>query len=151
MLITAVEAATGEPTVGDRTSGVPLVHAVAAGSAFPAAEPPVSVRGRWYMDGALRSGANADLADSARTLVVIEPMAHRSPPEPLEQRSAGGGARTVVTIRPDAEAVSAFGSDLTDRANWAPAYRAGVGQAVAAADRLRSVWHAGSGAGGSQV
>ncbi|MFB7268550.1 patatin-like phospholipase family protein, partial [Streptomyces nojiriensis] len=29
LLITAVEAATGEPTVWDRTSGVPLVHAVA--------------------------------------------------------------------------------------------------------------------------
>ncbi|MFD9475997.1 patatin-like phospholipase family protein [Streptomyces nojiriensis] len=151
MLITAVEAATGEPTVWNRTSGVPLVHAVAASSAFPAAEPPVSVQGRRYMDGALRSGANADLAAGARTVVVIEPLAHLSPGEPLDRRPAAGGARTVVTIGPDAPALRAFGPDLNDRANWAPAYRAGRDQAAAAAERLRSVWKPGTGAGGSQV
>ncbi|MFD5415065.1 patatin-like phospholipase family protein [Streptomyces nojiriensis] len=140
LLITAVEAATGEPTVWDRTSGVPLVHAVAASSAFPAAEPPVSVRGRRYMDGALRAGANADLAAGARTVVVIEPLAHLSPREPLDQRPAGVGARTVVSVVPDAESLRAFGSDLNDRTNWAPAYRAGLAQAPATAERLRTVW-----------
>ena len=46
LLITAVDAATGEPVVWDRDSGVPLVHAVAASSAFPGAAPPVAVAGR---------------------------------------------------------------------------------------------------------
>ncbi|MFD7914444.1 patatin-like phospholipase family protein [Streptomyces sp. NPDC059752] len=151
LLITAVEAATGEPAVWDRTSGVPLVHAVAASSAFPAAEPPVTVRGRRYMDGALRAGSNADLAAGARTVVVIEPLAHLSPREPLDQRPTAVGARTVVTVVPDAEAVRAFGPDLNDRANWAAAYRAGLAQAPAAAERLRPVWEPGSGPGGSQV
>ncbi|MFB7268516.1 patatin-like phospholipase family protein, partial [Streptomyces nojiriensis] len=116
-----------------------------ASSAFPAAEPPVSVRGRHYMDGALRAGANADLAAGARTVVVIEPLAHLNPREPLDRRPTADGARTVVTLAPDAEAVRAFGSDLNDRTNWAPAYRAGLAQAPATAERLRSVWQPGPG------
>ncbi|MFD9357164.1 patatin-like phospholipase family protein [Streptomyces sp. NPDC060031] len=140
LLVTAVDAATGEPVVWDRTSGVPLVHAVAASSAFPGAEPPVAIQGRRYMDGALRSGTNADLAAGARTLVVIEPMAHLFPREPLEQQLAALGAQTVVTVGPDPDAVRAFGSDLHDRATWGPAYQAGLAQATATADRLRSVW-----------
>ncbi|MFD0574543.1 patatin-like phospholipase family protein [Kitasatospora gansuensis] len=46
LLITAVDATTGEPVVWDRDSGVPLVHAVAASSAFPGAAPPVAIDGR---------------------------------------------------------------------------------------------------------
>ncbi|MER6253852.1 hypothetical protein ABT224_21100 [Streptomyces sp. NPDC001584] len=67
------------------------------------------------------------------------------------RRAAADGARTVVTIGPDAETVRAFGADLNDRANWGPAYRAGRDRAAAAAERLRSVWKPGSGPGGSQV
>ncbi|MGW3208665.1 patatin-like phospholipase family protein, partial [Streptomyces sp. NPDC001135] len=65
LLITAVDATTGEPVVWDRDSGVPLVHAVAASSAFPGAAPPVAIDGRRYIDGALRAGSNADLAVGA--------------------------------------------------------------------------------------
>ncbi|WP_330334232.1 patatin-like phospholipase family protein [Streptomyces sp. NBC_00536] len=140
LLITAVDAASGEPVVWDRTSGVPLVHAVAASSAFPGAEPPVAVGGRRYMDGALRSGPNADLAAGARTLVVVDPMAHRSSPETLERQRAALEAGTVLTIGPDPEAVRAFGTDLGDRTKWEPAYRAGLGQAAATAERLRPAW-----------
>ncbi|MGO4459558.1 patatin-like phospholipase family protein [Streptomyces sp. M-16] len=139
-LVTAVDAVSGEPVVWDRTSGVPLVHAVAASSAFPGAEPPVGIHGRRYMDGALRAGTNADLAAGARALVVVEPLAHLFPGEPLERQSADGAGRTVVTVAPDPDAVRAFGSDLHDRANWEPAYRAGLGQAAATAERLRGVW-----------
>lgn len=140
LLVTAVDAATGEPVVWDRTSGVPLVHAVAASSAFPGAEPPVGIQGRRYMDGALRAGTNADLAAGAGTLVVIEPLAHLFPREQLEQQLLAVGARTVVTVGPDPDAVRAFGADLQDRANWEPAFRAGLDQAPATADRLRPAW-----------
>ncbi|MFD9307524.1 patatin-like phospholipase family protein [Streptomyces sp. NPDC060048] len=144
-LITAVDAASGEPVVWDRTSGVPLVHAVAASSAFPGAEPPVTIHGRRYMDGALRAGANADLAAGARALVVIEPLAHLSPREGFEQQPAAVGAQTVVTVSPDPDAVRAFGSNLYDPASWEPAYRAGLDQATATAERLRTAWKSVSG------
>ncbi|MEU9125821.1 patatin-like phospholipase family protein [Streptomyces sp. NPDC048506] len=140
LLITAVDATTGEPVVWDRDSGVPLVHAVAASSAFPGAAPPVAIGGRRYMDGALRSGTNADLAAGARTLVVVEPMAHLFPREPLNQQLAAVGADTVVTIGPDPASVRAFGSDLGDLAAWEPAYRAGLRQAGDVDAQLRSTW-----------
>ncbi|GAA4076629.1 patatin-like phospholipase family protein [Actinomadura miaoliensis] len=140
LLITAVDATTGEPVVWDRDSGVPLVHAVAASSAFPGAAPPVAIDGRRYMDGALRSGPNADLAAGARTLVVVEPMAHLFPREPLDQQLATVGADTVATISPDPAAVRAFGSDMGDLAAWEPAYQAGLRQAGDVHARLRSTW-----------
>ncbi len=140
LLITAVDATTGEPVVWDRDSGVPLVHAVAASSAFPGAAPPVAIDGRRYMDGALRSGPNADLAAGARTLVVVEPMAHLFPREPLDQQLAAVGADTVVTISPDPASVRAFGSDMGDLAAWEPAYQAGLRQAGDIDTRLRSAW-----------
>ncbi|MEU6038972.1 patatin-like phospholipase family protein [Actinomadura sp. NPDC047616] len=140
LLITAVDATTGEPVVWDRDSGVPLVHAVAASSAFPGAAPPVAIDGRRYMDGALRSGPNADLAAGARTLVVVEPMAHLFPREPLDQQLATVGADTVATISPDPASVRAFGPDMGDLAAWEPAYQAGLRQADDVGARLRSTW-----------
>ncbi|MET3985299.1 patatin-like phospholipase family protein [Streptomyces sp. PvR034] len=140
LLITAVDAGSGEPVVWDRTSGVPLIHAVAASSSFPGAEPPVTVSGRRYMDGALRSGANVDLAAGARTLIVVDPMAHRSPREPLARQATAVGARSVVTIGPDPDAARAFGPDLGERTKWIPAYASGLAQAAAEADRLRTAW-----------
>ncbi|MFI5532112.1 patatin-like phospholipase family protein [Kitasatospora sp. NPDC051853] len=147
LVITAVEAGTGEPVAWDRDSGAPLVHAVAASSAFPGAAPPPEVDGRRYMDGALRAGVNADLAAGARTLVVVAPMAHLSPPGVLEGQVAAVGARTTETIGPDPASVEAFGPDLGDVTVWGPAYRAGVAQAAGSADRLRSVWGTAGAAG----
>ncbi|MEU1423509.1 patatin-like phospholipase family protein [Kitasatospora sp. NPDC005751] len=138
LLITAVDTTSGEPVVWDRDSGVPLAHAVAASSAFPGVAPPVAVDGRRYMDGALRAGPNADLAVGARTLVVVEPMAHLFPRELLDQQLAAVGAARVVTIGPDPASVSAFGPDLGDLAAWEPAYQAGLRQAGDVDEELRA-------------
>lgn len=99
------------------------------------------------MDGALRSGTNADLAAGARTLVVVEPMAHLFPREALDQQLAAVGADTVVTIGPDPASVRAFGSDPGDLAAWEPAYRAGLRQAGDLGGQLRSMWRAEADAG----
>lgn len=140
LLITAVDATTGEPVVWDRDSGVPLVPAVAASSAFPGAAPPVAIDGRRYMDGALRAGPNADLAAGARTLVVVDPSAHLFAREPLDRQPAAVAADTVVTISPDAASVRALGSDMGDLAAWEPAYQAGLRQAGEIDAELRSAW-----------
>lgn len=142
LLITAVDVATGEPRVFDRASGAPLSSVVAASTAFPGVYPPPTINGRRYMDGGLRSGSNADLAAGARVLVVIEPLAHMFPREPLTRELAEAGADVVVTIAPDEETVRAFGPDLHDRAAWQPSYRAGLRQAAEAVQRVRATWHA---------
>jgi NTE family protein len=78
VLITAVDAETGEFVTFDRDSGVSLVDAVGASCAVPTVWPPVTIGGRRYIDGGMRSGANADLAADADRIVVIA----RSPPGP---------------------------------------------------------------------
>ncbi|MUN37947.1 patatin-like phospholipase family protein [Actinomadura litoris] len=134
LLITAVDATSGEPVVWDRDSGVPLARAVAASSAFPGLAPLVAIGGRRYMDGALRSGTNTDLAAGARTLVVIEPMVF------LGERKDIEPADDVVAVGPDPAALRAFGPDVSDAAAWEPSYRAGLRQAGEVAGRLRPAW-----------
>ncbi|MFI0215430.1 patatin-like phospholipase family protein [Streptomyces lydicus] len=149
LLITAVDAATGEPVVWDRSSGVPLTQAVAASSAFPGVAPPVTAQGRRYMDGALRSGTNADLARGCRALLVVDPMAHPREPldaEPLGTEPSVAGTDTVVTLVPDPASVRVFGSDLNDPAAREPAFRAGLHQAADVVEQLRPWAAAKSGA-----
>ncbi|MFF2195582.1 patatin-like phospholipase family protein [Streptomyces sp. NPDC058157] len=144
LLVTALDAETGEREVFDRASGAPLAAAVAASTAFPGIYPPITVNGRRYMDGSLRSATHAGLAAGARTLVVIDPQAHLFPRELLHQELAGTGAHTVVTIEPDPASVRAFGPDMGDRTAWEPAHQAGLRQAADATARLRLAWKTGS-------
>ncbi|MEW1635953.1 patatin-like phospholipase family protein [Streptomyces sp. NPDC093801] len=131
LLIPAVDAETGEPVVWDAAAGVPLAHAVAASSAFPGVEPPVAVGGRRCLDGALRDGTNVDLAAGARTVVVIDPLAHRHP------RPAGDDVHLVA---PDAATARLLDSERSDPQAWAAAYQAGEAGAAAAAAALRAHW-----------
>ncbi|MEV0145860.1 MULTISPECIES: patatin-like phospholipase family protein [unclassified Nonomuraea] len=135
LLITTVNIETGEPQVWDRTSGVPLIAAIAASSAAPGTTPPVAVNGHRYLDGAFGGGSHASLAAGADVLVLIEPLAHLFPAETPP-------GDTVVRITPDAETIQVFGSDLGEVTSWLPAYQAGVRQAAEAADRIREVWSA---------
>ncbi|WP_030245729.1 patatin-like phospholipase family protein [Streptomyces sp. NRRL S-350] len=144
LLITAMDAETGEPKVFDRAGGAPLPSAVAASTAFPGIYPPITINGRRYMDGSLRSATNAGLAAGARTLVVVDPQAHLFPRELLHRELAVAGATTVVTIEPDPTSIRAIGPNLNDRTAWQPAYQAGLGQAAAAAEQLRLAWRTGS-------
>jgi NTE family protein len=141
LLIPAVDAETGEPVVWDRASGAPLPAAVASSTAFPGAAPPITINGRRYMDGALRAGANIDLAEGASVLVALEPGAHRfGSADEAGGDTAGPGGHPVVTIAPDPAAVEVFGPDLGNRSVWQPAYQAGTRQAAEAAERVRVAW-----------
>ncbi len=74
--VCSVEAGSGTFTVFDRTSDVDLVHAVAASSAVPLVWPAVTIGAKHYIDGGMRSTANADLAAGADRVVgkfVLDP------------------------------------------------------------------------------
>jgi NTE family protein len=140
LLITAVDARTGEFVVFDREQGVSLVDAVGASCAVPGVWPPVTIGDRRYVDGGLRSPVNADLAAGYDRVVILAPVtASFGPTTRTGRQIAGLGAR-VVLIRPDRAARRAFGRNVLDPARRAPAARAGHAQAGQEAARVAEVW-----------
>ena len=142
LLVTAVDAESGEPVVFDRTSGVPLAAAVAASCAVPLVWPPVSIDGHRYVDGGARSVANADLATGCDRVVVLAPLTaalRRSGRISRQLASLGPGVRSVV-VSPDANARRAIGRNVLDPARRVAAARAGRAQAPHLVDQVRAVW-----------
>ena len=79
VLITAVDAHTGEPVVFDRHSGVDLIDAVAASTANGFGVPPYGIGDSRYIDGGYRrSSENADLAAGYGRVLVLSPLGGRS-------------------------------------------------------------------------
>lgn len=131
--LTAIDCASGELTVFDAASGVSLVDAVAASSAVPGIWPPVTIGGRRYMDGGVRSADNADLAAGAARITVISPLGLDSPlptPMPLREVLAGlkDGGASVTVISPDEASAAAIGANALDPATRVPAATAGRAQ-----------------------
>ena len=62
LLITGVNARTGQLRIWDASSGAPLERAIAASTAAPCIWPPITINGERYIDGGVRSMLNADLA-----------------------------------------------------------------------------------------
>ncbi|MGW4293139.1 patatin-like phospholipase family protein [Micromonospora chersina] len=146
LLVTAVDAASGEFVVFDAGSQVSLVDAVGASCAVPGVWPPVTIGGRRYVDGGVRSPVNADLARDARRVVVLAPTRAGFGPMPrlsaqvAELRSAGAA---VAVVSPDRAARAAIGRNVLDPARRAASARAGFAQAAAVADEVAAVWVAG--------
>ncbi|MDI9884965.1 patatin-like phospholipase family protein [Streptomyces sp. HNM0645] len=142
LVVTAVDAVTGEFHAFDRESGVGLLDAVGASCAVPGVWPPVTIDGRRFIDGGVRSSTNADLAAGYATVVIVAPISVGGGPVPSARaqaaRLAAAGAR-VVLITPDRAARRAFGRNVLDPARRAPAARAGRAQAVAHVDAVRAV------------
>jgi NTE family protein len=141
--ITAVDTATGEFRVFDRDAGVPLVPAVAASCAVPGVWPPVTIDGKRYMDGGMRSAANIDLAAGYERVVVIAPLVQGFGPMPsvASQVKELRAQATVALVSPDAAALKAFGRNVLDPAKRAAAARAGLTQSSNVADEVREVWN----------
>ena len=73
--VTAVDARTGEFVVFDSAGDAGLVDAVGASCAVPGVWPAVTIGNRRFMDGGMRSVANADLAAGYERVVIVAPVA----------------------------------------------------------------------------
>jgi len=145
VLITAVDARTGEPAVFDRHSGIDLVDAVAASCASGFA---YRIGDGRYIDGGYRSNAeNADLAAGCARVLVLSPFGGRSltPPEwgthlatQVDDLRANGS--TVETIFPGGDVEYLFGPNAMDPTLRAPAARAGFDRGRDLAARLTGFW-----------
>jgi NTE family protein len=141
LLITAVDAETGEFRTFDRDSGVPLLQAVAASCAVPGVYPPVTVDGRRCVDGGMRSAANADLAQDYDRVVVLAPIPRGVGPMASVDAQVTGMVSRVAVVSPDKDSRTAIGRNVLDPAARAPSAEAGRKQAAGVAARVAEVWN----------
>ncbi|WP_328530279.1 patatin-like phospholipase family protein [Nocardioides sp. NBC_00368] len=145
VLLTVVDADTGEPVELGRDSGVDLVDAVAASCA---GGPAYAIDGHHYIDGGYRrSSENADLAAGYERVLVLSPLGGRTR-HPAGWRSdlsaqvdelrAGGSG--VEVILPDTGSREAFGDNMMNPATRPPAARAGQRQGFRLAEKLAEFW-----------
>jgi NTE family protein len=145
VLITAVDASSGQPVVFDRYSGVDLADAVAASCSSGRA---YRIGDASYIDGGYRSNAeNADLATGCSRVLVLSPFGGRTrtPQEwnldlatQIAELRAGGSR--VETVFPDSDSEHLFGVNAMDPFLRAPAARAGHDQGRARAAELAAFW-----------
>lgn len=147
----AVDALTGEFKMWTKDSGVGVTRAVASSCAVPGIYPPVTIDGRRYIDGGMRSTINADRAVGHDLVVVVQvrggatagaaaaAMAARVEAELDVLRK--GGAK-VVLIGPDEGSQAAMGLNLMDFRKRGDAARAGLAQGLAQAAALKVAWAA---------
>ena len=115
LVLTAIDAATGEFVTWDVNSGIALIDAVASSCAVPSVWPCVSIGGKKYYDGGLRNAANAFLVAGHSEVIVIAPQTTGLSPlveEELEELRASGSVVHLITC--DAEAIEAMGPNSLD-------------------------------------
>ncbi|MCA4133988.1 patatin-like phospholipase family protein [Arthrobacter sp. M4] len=144
VLITAVDAQTGEPVVFDRHSGVELADAVAASCSSGFA---YRIGDHRYIDGGYRRNENADLAAGYGRVLVLSPFGGRTR-TPLDwglhlaaqvDELRARGSR-VATIFPDSDSEYMFGANAMDLSLRPAAARAGYEQGRALAGQLVEFW-----------
>ena len=148
LVVTAVDTATAAFATWDRTSGVGLARAVASSCAVPGLFPPVTINGRRYMDGGMRTIANVDVAQGYDAVLVIAFIGGRPGDasgffgrqldEQIKELRAAGS--TVDLISPDAAAIEAFGMNPMDPGRRVPGAEAGVRQGSEISRQLSATW-----------
>jgi NTE family protein len=147
---TAVDAETGEFRLWNRVDGVGLARAVASSCSVPGVYPPVTINGRRYIDGGMRSAVNADMAVGYDLVVVAAIRVAVGAGEAAERMRRAldaelqvlrdGGAR-VELVTPDEASMAAFGPNLMDMRRRPGAAQAGVTQGRTEAEAIRAAWN----------
>lgn len=145
--IVVVDAHSGEMVVFDRNSQVELIDAVTASCAVPGIWPPVTIQGRRYIDGGVRSSENADLAKGYGRILIFSPMGTTLPRiggNNLNQQIEllhNSGAKTCL-VSPDAKSRTAIGLNPLSLETRRPAAEAGREQGQRIARHIATFWKA---------
>jgi NTE family protein len=119
LMVTTINAKSGQFVTWDKSSGVSLIDAVASSCAVPTVWPCVTINGERYYDGGLRNGSNAFLAHGHDHIVILAPQT-TGPSAAVNQEIEilqDNGAYVAI-INTDDEAIAAMGPNSLD-----PRYR----------------------------
>jgi NTE family protein len=143
---TAVDAQDGSFHLWEESSGVELGRAIASSCAVPGIFPPITIHGRRYMDGGMRSSTNVDLVKGYERVLVIAVLSNMAVEYMRAQVQreidilAATGAK-VELIVPDANCLELFGANLMDGTRRGEIALAGVAQGRAEAARIKPFWN----------
>jgi NTE family protein len=153
---TAVDTASGEFVVWDGASGADVQRAVASSCSVPCVYPPVTINGKRYMDGGMRSGLNADIATGHDRVLVVSVMMLALPEgltnpifdalsgrvtEELTTLRSGGSSVEVIGPSPEFLELSGWGTALMDVTKTTAAYEAGIRQGADEGERIAQLWN----------
>jgi NTE family protein len=147
LVVSAVDAYSGERLALDASSGVSLRRAVAASASVPGLFAPQPVGDRRAMDGGVSgTGIHSDLVAGARRALVFPIVA--DVPQGLMTMSPGGTARELDALRASGTEVLVHHSrlplttNLMDPAEVPGALALGAQQAAEDASAVAEFWHA---------
>jgi NTE family protein len=142
LMVPAVDTASGDRVVFTRDSGVDLVDAVAASCAVPGVWPPVTIDGRRYMDGGIRSGTNADLAAGCDRVLVLTPATPSAPTlgVSLTDEADALAPAVVHVVYGDDASMRAFGPNPLATGTRPASADAGRNVGRAAAEQVWRFW-----------
>lgn len=146
----AVDCESGELAAFDRSSGVSIERALAASCSVPALFPPVTIDGRRYTDGGVRSGTSAQLAGRIQpdrvliiaTIGAFDRGIHKLAQQDIPREKAAleaDGARVRVVMLDDATR-AASGENLMNGASRLAVADAGFAQGRRIAGDVAAFW-----------
>jgi NTE family protein len=151
LIITAVDCESGALAAWEKRHGVPLGRAIASSCSVPALFPPVTINGRRYTDGGVRSGTSADLAQRIEpdVVLIIATMgatergigrlaAAQIAQEKGELEAAGA---TVLLVMFDDATKDAAGPSLMDPTKRLDVAETGRAQGRRIADEIGAAWN----------
>lgn len=147
---TAVDAESGAFRTWSHADGIPLAKGVASSCSVPGIYPPISIAGRRWVDGGMRSSTSADLAAGHKRVLIVaviaggenDPrlalLAKRMERERAAIADAGGRSELIA---PDEASRAVFGGNLMNASRRAEIAEAGIAQGRREAERLFNFWN----------
>jgi NTE family protein len=137
LLITAVDAISGQRRVFDRSCGAPLPRVIAASAAVPGLCSPLEIDGRLYIDGQVHSSTHADVVAAWKPAQVLIVMPTNGPTAAGLGRHAErmlqtelailhAAGCTVLVKTPTKADTARFGNNLMDPSRASDAYECGL-------------------------
>ena len=116
LVITAINARTGQLETINQQIGMDLIDSVAASRAVPGLWPHVTMNGKEYIDGGMVSSTNACLAKDFKQILIIAPLTQKigKLPNVFDDEITLSNTSDVYTITPDEFSKSIIGDNIYD-------------------------------------
>ncbi len=147
-ICTAIDTEDASFVTWSESSGVDPIRAIASSCSVPGFFPPITINGRRYMDGGMRSLTNADLAAGNERVLILTlfvPSPEMTDPRAVRVRQILEGEQKAIADRGGESLVFApdvpFGPNLMDPSKVDEAKTGGYEQGTRLAERVAAFWN----------